>query len=203
MTDTYLDKIYNSAAPEETRDAFDAWAETYDAELADNGYVTPGRVAKAMAQHIPLETPVLDYGCGTGLSGLALKLAGFQTIDGMDPSQNMLDGAAEKGVYRALGVIDLDDETPIPANTYTAIAAIGVIGTGAAPASTFHILMNALSTGGKLGFSFNDNALAIPEYEAALMAWLDPGKAKLLFKEYGEHLPGINLKSNVYIVEKT
>ncbi len=27
-------------------------------------------------------------------------------------------------------------------------------------------------------------------------------QGKLLFKEYGDHLPGIDLKSSVYIVEK-
>ncbi|MCR9115216.1 MAG: methyltransferase type 11, partial [Rhodobacteraceae bacterium] len=39
-------------------------------------------------------------------------------------------------------------------------------------------------------------------YEGAMNQWLDCGAARLIFKEYGPHLPGQNLKSNVYIIEK-
>ena len=51
-------------------------------------------------------------------------------------------------------------------------------------------------------FSFNDHALEDPANEAGLNEWLDCGAAHLLFKEYGAHLPGIDLNSNVYVVEK-
>ena len=147
-------------------------------------------------------TPVLDFGCGTGLSGLALKLAGFTLIDGLDPSPEMLEGAKAKGVYRTLTLLDVKDKTPISQGSYKAIAAIGVIGTGAAPASTLDILMRALDKGGLLVFSFNDHALADPVYECALNNWLDCGAAHLLTKEYGPHLPAQNINSNVYVVAK-
>lgn len=188
--------------PDATNALYDAWAKTYEAEVAENGYVTPGRVAEAMAAHIPDQSaPVLDYGCGTGLSGLALQLHGFTTLDGMDPSADMLDQARGKSCYRDLILMDLDDPTPIK-HPYTAISAIGVIGTGAAPASTFDVILKALPKGGILGLSLNDHALAAKVYEGALNQWLDLGAARLLFKEHGEHLPGQNIKSNVYIVEK-
>lgn len=203
MGEKFLDKVYDEASAEETQALYEAWAATYDAEIAENGYATPGRVADAMFRHVSEpDTPILDYGCGTGLSGVALKLVGFTTIDGMDPSPEMIDGARTKGAYRTLSVLDVDDEAPIPLGIYKAITAIGVIGTGAAPASTFHILMKALQSGGLLGLSLNDHALADPQYESAMCRWLDCGAARLLFKKYGPHLPGQNLKSNVYIIEK-
>lgn len=204
MTDKFLNRVYDAVTPETSNDLYDAWAASYDAEVGENGYATPGRVAEALAAHISdKSTPLLDFGCGTGLSGLALQLAGFTTLDGMDPSEEMLAVAREKGTYRDLIHIDITDPDPVPPDTYSAIAAIGAIGPGAAPASTFDILMRALPKGGMLGVSFNDHALEEKIYEGALCQWLDPGAARLLFKEHGDHLPGQNIKSNVYIIEKT
>ncbi|MEQ9259906.1 MAG: methyltransferase domain-containing protein [Roseovarius sp.] len=203
MGEKFLDKAYNLASPEETQAMYDAWAASYDAEIAENGYATPGRLAELLFRHLPEPSePILDYGCGTGLSGLALKLAGFEVIDGMDPSPEMLDGARRKGVYRKLDLLDLGQTEPIPQGAYRVITCVGVIGTGAAPASTFDLVMHALPKGGIVALSLNDHALAEPKYSAALNGWLDCGAARLHVKNYGPHLPGQNLNSNIYIIEK-
>ena len=84
MTDKFLDKVYDARTADETRELYDAWSASYEAEVAENGYATPGRCAEALAKHLTdKDAPILDFGCGTGLSGLALKLAGFTTIDGV------------------------------------------------------------------------------------------------------------------------
>ena len=203
MADKFLDRVYDHSTPEDTSALYDAWAATYDAEVAENGYATPGRVAEALFKYLSEpDEPILDFGCGTGLSGLALKLVGFSTVDGMDPSPEMIDLARKRGAYRTISVLDIQDDAPVAQGAYRAITAIGVIGTGAAPASTFDLLMRALPKGGLLGFSLNDHALSDPQYEGALCQWLDCGAGRLLFKKYGTHLPGQDLKSNVYIIEK-
>ena len=204
MAEKFLDRVYDEASPEEAIALYDAWAATYEQEISENGYATPVRLAKAMASHVSdTAAPILDFGCGTGLSGLALRTHGFTCVDGMDPSGDMIGLADEKQIYRHLTQISVDDNTPIPDGHYTSIAAIGVIGTGAAPASTFDLLLNALPRGGLLGVSLNDHALKEKIYEGAMCNWLDHGSARLLYKQYGEHLPGLNIKSNVYIIEKT
>lgn len=203
MAEKFLDRVYDDVTPDTSNALYDAWAKTYEAEVGENGYATPGRVAEAMAAHVADKSaPILDFGCGTGLSGLALQLAGFSTVDGMDPSTEMLAVAREKGTYRTLTQIEIGDPAPIPQDSYAAITAIGVIGTGAAPASTFDVILNALPSGGLLGVSLNDHALKEKIYEGALCQWLDTGAARLLFKEFGPHLPARNIKSNVYIIEK-
>jgi predicted TPR repeat methyltransferase len=203
MTENFLDCTYTDVTPETSNEIYNAWAKTYEAEVAENGYATPGRVAQAMASHVSdTSAPLLDFGCGTGLSGLALQLAGFNTLDGMDPSTEMLELAKAKGTYRNLTLIDIADPAPIPQDVYTAITCIGVIGSGAAPASTFDLVMNALPKGGLMGLSLNDHALEEKVYERAMMGWLDTGAARLLFKEDGPHLPARNIKYNVYIIEK-
>ncbi len=203
MSEKFLDKAYGLDTNEDASQFYNDWASTYDAEIAENGYATPGRCAKALFAKLPEpQTSVLDYGCGTGLSGLALKLAGFEVIDGIDPSPDMLAQATAKGVYRSLSSLDVTAKTPVPKGAYKAIAAIGVIGPGAAPVSTFDLLMKALDRGGYLVFSYNDHALADPIYEGALNGWLDCGAARLLSNDYGPHLPGQGLNSNVYILQK-
>ena len=38
MTEKFLDKAYGASTPEETRDMYNDWAASYDAEVGDNGY---------------------------------------------------------------------------------------------------------------------------------------------------------------------
>lgn len=199
----FLNKAYGARDAASTRQLYDDWAASYEAEVGDNGYATPGRCGAALAANMPdLNAPILDFGCGTGLSGLALRLAGFNTIDGLDLSADMLAVAQGKSLYRALHQIEAKDALPHTPGDYAAIAAIGVIGAGAAPISIFDTLMDGLAPGGRFVFSFNDHALQDPVNEAKMQEWIDTDRATLLFKEYGDHLPGIDLKSNVYVIEK-
>lgn len=203
MSDKFLKDAYDLSTPEDTQAHYDKWAATYDSEVGENGYATPGRVAEALWTYLPeAQTPILDFGCGTGLSGLALRRVGFEIIDGLDPTPKMLEGARAKEVYRDLNSFDVSASAPIKKGQYRAIAAIGVIGIGAAPPETFDLLMHALPKSGYLAFSFNDHALADPAFTGRLNEWLDMGAARLLFREHGPHLPGLDLKSDVYIVEK-
>ncbi len=197
----FLGEVYGLATPDDTRQFYDSWAESYDSEVSENGYATPARVAEALARHASSkEIELLDFGCGTGLSGLALLRAGFTNIDGADLSADMLKGAAEKQVYRRLWQVDAG--SPVP-SSYAAIAAIGVIGSGAAPAEVFDAIFESLRPGTLFAFSFNDHTLADPEYESRLHAKTANGSGRLLFQEYGPHLPGLDMKSNVYVIEKT
>lgn len=199
----FLKSSYALSSPKDTQAHYDKWAGSYDEELADNGYATPARLASALWEKRPDgQMPVLDFGCGTGLSGLALHRAGFQVLDGMDPTPGMLEAAREKGIYRDLTGFAITEPPRIPQGVYRAIATIGVIGQGAAPPETIDLLLRALPKGGILGFSLNDIALAERSYIGRLSEWLDMGAARLLLRQSGPHLPGIDMNSDIFIVEK-
>lgn len=203
MRKKFLDKAYFLETPEATQAFYNDWAASYDAEIAENGYVTPGRIAQALAQFQPDKSePILDFGCGTGLSGLALRREGFEVVDGMEPSAEMLSQAQDKGAYRRVTQIDVGNRRPIPRGAYRVITGCGVLGTGAAPPQVFDMILHALPKGGLFCFSYNDHALADRAYTGKLIEWVDVGAARLLFQEHGEHLPGLNLKSTVYVIEK-
>ncbi|MGB7317291.1 MAG: methyltransferase domain-containing protein [Planktotalea sp.] len=204
MTETFLDKAYDTTGIEATRDLYTSWAASYEAEVSQNGYATPRRCAEALSAFTTdFAAPILDFGCGTGLSGLALSLAGFRTIDGMDLTQDMLDRAAQKQLYRSLSLSDPTAPFPVRSGAYAAISAIGVIGSGAAPIDVFDMLLGVLDPSGKFVLSFNDHTLEDPAFETRLYDSVANGTARLLGESYGDHLPGINMKSKVYVLEKT
>ena len=203
MTAPYLDKVYEARTADETRTLYDEWATGYEAEVNGNGYATPARCAHALAAHMTdLNAPILDFGCGTGLSGMALVEAGFITLDGLDLSDEMLAEARTKDIYRNLTRIEAGAPLPVEPGDYAAIAAVGVIGSGAAPLAVFDALLDMLTPGGRFVFSFNDHTLEDPSYEARVKARLDAGDAGLLFEEYGDHLPARGLKSRIYVLER-
>ncbi len=203
MKKTFLDNVHSLETPEEIRTHYDAWAESYDDEVIDNGYATPMRVARALAAQIQnLDLSILDFGCGTGLSGAALIQAGFTAIDGADLSAEMLAQARDKGVYRDVWQVHPGGELPFDPGKYNAITAVGVIGSGAAPVEVLDLLIDGLAPGGLLAFSFNDKTLADPAHEARLRQAVEDGKVRIIFQEYGPHLPKFDMNATVYVLQK-
>ncbi len=196
----FLEQAFHERDANEARAFYGSWADTYEADITAQGYSTPARCAEALAAHVSdLSTTILDFGCGTGLSGQALKDAGFTQINGVDIAPAMLEQSRAKGVYCDLSPIAAD---ATPKGKYEVISAVGVIGLGAAPSSTIDVLMHALPRGGKLVFSLNDYALADPMQTGRLNEWIDCSAARVLFAEHGPHLPTQDMSSTVYVVEK-
>lgn len=199
----FLDHVYALNDQTEVAGFYDTWSGAYDATMAENDYATPARSAQALAAAgADTAQPVLDMGCGTGLSGLALNAAGFQTIDGLDLSAEMLAEAKTRGVYRTLTQVTLDKPFPVASGAYATIAAIGLFSPSHAPAETINTVLYALPRGGYFVFSLNDHALADPSYEMHVREWTDVAAARVLYREHGAHLPKIGLEATVYVLQK-
>lgn len=203
MTRKFLDQVYGLKTVQDTRRLYDDWSASYDDEIASEGYITPSRIAAALARFLPDRTaPVLDFGCGTGISGAAMTKAGFRTIDGCDLSAGMLARARSKGVYRKLWQTDPDAPFAVTPGDYAAITAVGVVSTGAAPPETLDLLVASLAQGAFLLFSFNDHTFDDPAFQARVDHHLSRATCRQLFREDGEHLPGIRLRSTVFVLER-
>ena len=106
----FLNQTYRLETQEETLAHYEAWADTYDEEITENNYAQPSRCASALAQFSTIdEINVLDIGCGSGLSGLALNDFGFKNIDGCDFSPSMLEKAKSTNVYQKLFLADINE----------------------------------------------------------------------------------------------
>jgi predicted TPR repeat methyltransferase len=198
----YLRNVYNLATQADTDEYYTQWAASYDDELTRQGYQTPRRCAEALRRFVEPDAAVLDIGCGTGLSGAALASAGLTDLVGTDVNAQMLDVARAAGIYRRTWVTDIDDPFPFARGAYDAIAAVGVIGVGAAPASLLRLALEALAIGGRLVFSYNDHALAVPEFTDALVDVVSSGLAEQEFAEHGTHIEGLGSMSTVFVLRR-
>ena len=147
------------------RELFDAFAPRFDAELEGAlGYRTPALLA-AMIADVP-RGRVLDLGCGTGLSGVALKPFAAR-LEGLDLSPRMLSEARARGIYDALHEADLLEFLPRRAEAYDLIAAADVLNYLGDLAPALAAIHGALKPGGTALFS-----LEAGEAEVALGAGL-------------------------------
>ena len=203
MDDGFLQRVYDLQTQTETDAYYTEWAESYDRELIENGYRTPERCAAALARFVDVDAAILDVGCGTGLSGRAMAETGFTNISGRDVNAAMLEVARATSVYRDLTVTDPADPFPFEPGEYAALAAIGVIGIGAAPASLLGEAVDALAPGGCLVFSYNDHALVDPVFVAALDEAVSSGRAEQVFSEHGPHIEGLGTSATVFVLRRT
>ena len=202
-TSSFLDNIYSVDGGDDMRRYYDDWAESYDSDLHDSDYRTPRRAAEALAAYLPdRDAPVLDFACGTGLSGEALHAAGFTAVDGTDISQGMLDKARTKGVYRELWRMSADRPLDTGGRHYRAITAVGAIGAGAAPVESIDAAIDNLEPGGIFVVSLNDHTLEDPQFEQRLKRAIADGRVDKLMAEDGPHLPAIGLGARVWAVRR-
>lgn len=124
-TETSLKGAYSLKTPDDSVELYRDWAETYDSGFADKmGYVYAKNVAAALLGELDGATPdVLDIGAGTGL--VAEELPGL-TVDAIDISQEMLDVANAKGLYRNYICADLTQPLDIVDAKYGAMISAGV-----------------------------------------------------------------------------
>ena len=152
--------VYAAKTPDELATAYAAWAATYDSETASLGYSLPFAIAGWVARYVPAgEGPLLDAGCGTGLSGPSLKALGYDDIAGLDLSPDMLTIAGSRGAYNELKQAALGGPLPWPDGHFRAFFSTGVFTIGHAPASGLHELARITRSGGHAIFTVRDQVL--------------------------------------------
>lgn len=185
----------------ETVAVYRDWAKDYDADVGARGYETPARIAQALVPHLPLDTPILDFGCGTGISGAALVRAGYHVIDGTDITDKMVEIAQTKDIYRKLWISE-PGAVPATPGHYGAIVATGVISLGAAPPETLDLLIAALGPNALIALSFNDPTLADGSFDAVVDARISGGQLALVSRSHGPHLAEMEMGSDVIVLRR-
>jgi len=197
----FLGTAYDLETGEQTLDHYQRWAGTYDQEVGvDNGYAQPARCAAALARVASSCDHVLDVGCGTGLSGVALRDAGFTRLDGCDFSPPMLERAAETGVYRRLFEADLNAGLNIDGDAYDHAVAVGVFSFGHIRPDALREVLRVVRAGGAVVVGVNDHFWEVGELPAELDAIEADGLASVASREHGEHLPGAAIMGWVIVL---
>lgn len=119
-----LDRAYEIDGPDQARQHYGAWAETYDAHFgAGWGYVAPREIAGLFRAEMGTQNqPVLDAGGGTGL--LAEHLRDL-VVDAIDITPEMLARAEAKGLYRNRMLGDLTEPLKIADGAYGGVISCG------------------------------------------------------------------------------
>lgn len=159
---------------------YDDLAPTYEALVQKAGYVLPRVMAGAFRAVVDrlgmsLDAAIIDAGCGNGLSGIALRDAGFTNVYGLDVSPGLI-AQIPTGLYRSFedeGVIEAS-LTDLPRHYWGQFDYVFSAGTIAHTATLdLEGIVKLARKDGVVAFSVRENRLA--RYDAALDALRECG----------------------------
>jgi predicted TPR repeat methyltransferase len=138
------------------RGLFDQYASHFDEHLVGKlGYQTPAIIGEAVRRLGVARADTFDLGCGTGLCAPILRGVS-NTLVGVDLSQNMLDRAAQRGLYDALHCADIAAFLAPKTHEADLIVAADVFVYIGDLAELFTGMRQALRAGGHACFSVED-----------------------------------------------
>lgn len=188
---------------------YDDWASTYDEDLTDasHGYVGPMEAAKAIAKHSDKSNLlILDAGCGTGLSGVAVRdvLGKSATIDGIDLSKGMLDIARKKNVYRNLKPADLSKPIELADGTYDVVVCVGTMTEGhVGPVPALQEFVRVLKAGGLVVATIKETVWAEDGYEAEVNRLKGAGSVMVVSTDSVPYRQAQGVNANLLIMTKS
>ncbi|ATN36479.1 SAM-dependent methyltransferase [Rhizobium sp. ACO-34A] len=152
-----LSKVYAARSDGELAEAYSTWSSEYDRENLSSGYCLPFLIPAWVSRYVAVDAgPLLDAGCGTGLSGPCLRALGYRSIEGLDFSEEMLALARQRGAYDELRRATLGEELPWQDGHFAAFFSTGVFTEGHAPASGLFELCRITRPGGHAIFTVRD-----------------------------------------------
>jgi predicted TPR repeat methyltransferase len=152
-------KILSAASTGELMEVYDGWAARYDDELLEEwGYTSPQKAVDLLSESMKLsDLRVLDAGCGTGLVGSLLKVAGVPNITGIDYSSGMLAKAQEKRIYDVLHMMDMNESLDLASNSFDAVTCIGTFTSTHVKPDAIRELVRVTRPGGSVIFTVRDD----------------------------------------------
>ena len=163
---------YEAKTSEELVAAYSKWACCYDRDTLDvMGYVGPKVAAAMLDNHLDSkQCKVLDAGCGTGLVGEALNCMGYENVDAMDFSSDMLNEAENKAVYSQCYCEDMNGELSLPDDAYDATICVGTFTYAHVGPHAFDELLRVTKPGGHICFTIRDGAYQEYNYRDRMLA---------------------------------
>lgn len=172
-----LEKVYAAREAGELADAYSLWSSNYDRETLSLGYCLPFIITSFIARHVARgDGPLLDAGCGTGLTGPYLAALGYEDIEGLDMSAEMLAHARARGCYGSLTRAMLGGPLPLADRRYACTFSTGVFTEGHAPASSLGELVRITRPGGHVIFTVRESIHVSGGFDREIAALADAGR---------------------------
>jgi predicted TPR repeat methyltransferase len=201
-----LERVYAAESEAELAAAYESWSSDYDRDTAALGYCLPFIIAGFVARYVPRGSgPLLDAGCGTGLSGPYLKAFGYGDIEGLDFSDEMLAVARKRGAYAALTRATLGEKLPWRDGHFAAFFSTGVFTEGHAPAASFGELVRIVRPHGHAIFTVRDIVLESGGFRRKFAELEQAGRWRMLeesplFRAFAVDEPDVLVKAFVFEV---
>ncbi|XP_062568640.1 methyltransferase-like protein 27 isoform X1 [Saccostrea cucullata] len=138
----------------EVADYYTEWANSnkYDVDLGPDRYQGPKLAAESLCDLISEHREsvrILDIASGTGFLGQELWDRGFRLIDGLDPSEGMIEASRKRNVYSKLICDFMSDKMlNVQTDTYDAAAIAGGMGEGHIPCNALYEMIRIVKPGG-------------------------------------------------------
>ena len=200
----FLRDAYALESQADTQAFYARWAEEYDAQLQRGlHYVAPREIAETLARHLDdRQAPILDVGCGTGLTCACLEDLGFTTIDGLDFSSAMLAVARGKGIYRRLVEADLLATLPLEDAAYAALVSTGTFTVGHVGPEPLDELLRVLAPEGLLVCTVHEKVWESHGFAAAFGALEGAGRVRSVEQRNGCFFAGAEAAARYCVYRK-
>lgn len=180
--DPILEKVYSAKSNEELEQVYDDWAEKYDGDVFQRGYMLPAITAGYVGRHVPANAKIVDAGAGTGIIGRVLNGMGHDDITGFDLSNGMLKVARDLGVYSQLDRQVLGEPLKYETNSFDACVSVGTFTEGHAPASGFDEIARIVKPGGHFIVTIRQDVYENDGYKEKELEMTAAGTMKLAAK---------------------
>ena len=185
----FVDEAYHLENSDEMAEFYRKWARDYDRQMLDlRGYTSPATIAEKLVLHLPQKhAVVLDIGCGTGLTCRLLAEQGYDRLDGIDLSQEMLNVAHERGIYRSLLQADVNQPLPLATASYDGVISSGTFTHGHVGPQPLGEIFRVLKPGGVLACTVHQDLWQSMGFEDRFRRLTDEGIATKLSLELGSY----------------
>lgn len=166
----FVSQAYDLANDENRVEFYRKWAADYDHQMLDRlGYTSPQTIANKLIKHLSdRSAPIIDIGCGTGLTCTLLHQNGYCRLDGIDFSADMLKVASNRNIYQTLIQGDLNQPLNIDSNTYHAAISSGIFTHGHIGPEPLDEIVRIVKPGGLLAITVHRDLWQSAGFEAKL-----------------------------------
>ncbi|XP_078376600.1 methyltransferase-like protein 27 [Oculina patagonica] len=195
---------------DDVRRIYANWAAEYDKTVLHTipytswkhiAHILDVAVLKAFPNKEKDEMKIIDVAAGTGLTGVELNKLGYTNIDALDMSQEMLNEAKKKNVYKRFICAPLTDQRILEIETgaYDALVCVNAIGNKHILQSAMAEMCRFVSKGGFLCFDIFEEDMT--EWQGKLLELENVGILENVTKEKVPlyNIEGLQTETNVFV----
>ena len=153
----------------EVTEYYNDWAKTYEDSVKSWNYVAPEYATRLLLKYGEIDGCICDAGCGSGLTGEALKEGGFNSIIGFDLAPDFAKVAQEKKVYEEVHVLNMHEKPfRYSDNEFAGLICIGVLTYVEGVPDALREFARITKPGGMVIFSHRTDMVDDPKFQEDL-----------------------------------